>query len=67
MKDYEEVGDLSEEGFESLEEKDLSFGAWLRDSLLPRVQEEQKRKDSTSSSCIKSLFNISSSHSRCEV
>lgn len=66
MKDCEAVGDLSEEGFKDLEEQDLSYGAWLRFSPLPRAQEEQKKKESTSSSCDKSLFNISSRQSRCD-
>ncbi|XP_058763301.1 uncharacterized protein LOC131636707 [Vicia villosa] len=66
MKDCEEVGDLSEEGFENLEEQDLSFGMWLRASPLPRVQDDQKKKESTSSSCSRSLFNLSSGQSRCE-
>ncbi|XP_058755655.1 uncharacterized protein LOC131628867 [Vicia villosa] len=66
MKDCEEVGDLSEEGFENLEEQDLSFGAWLRASPLPRTFEESKKKDSNSSSCSRSLFNLSSGQSRCE-
>ncbi|XP_058777199.1 uncharacterized protein LOC131651559 [Vicia villosa] len=66
IKDCETVGDLSDEGFEENEEQDLAFGAWLRASPLPRIQEEAKRKDSTSSSCSKNLSNVSSSHSRCE-
>ncbi|XP_058727051.1 uncharacterized protein LOC131598472 [Vicia villosa] len=67
MKDCEEVGYQSDEGYENLEEQDLSYGAWLRVSPLPRIQEEQKRKESNSNSCSKSLFNISSGQSRCEV
>ncbi|XP_058732735.1 uncharacterized protein LOC131604305 [Vicia villosa] len=66
IKDCEEVGDLSEEGFEDIEEQDLAFGAWLRASPLPRIQEETKKRDTSSSSCSKNLFNISSSQSRCE-
>ncbi|XP_058763213.1 uncharacterized protein LOC131636620 [Vicia villosa] len=66
IKHCETVGDLSEEGFKDIEEQDLAFGAWLRASPLPRIQEEAKRKDSTSSSCSKNLFNVSSSQSRCE-
>ncbi|XP_058782089.1 uncharacterized protein LOC131656370 [Vicia villosa] len=66
MKDCEEIGDLSDESYEDLEEQDLSYGAWLRASPLPRVQEEQKKKDSTSSSCNRSLFNLSSEQSKCD-
>ncbi|XP_058747000.1 uncharacterized protein LOC131619963 [Vicia villosa] len=65
MKDCEAVGDLSEEGFEELDEQDLSFGTWLRASPFPRVHEEQIKKESHSSLCRKSLFHISSSHSQC--
>ncbi|CAI8619014.1 unnamed protein product [Vicia faba] len=60
------LGELSEEGFEDLEDQDLSFGTCLRASPSPRVQEEMRKKDCTSSSCSKSLFNISSRHSRCK-
>ncbi|CAI8612199.1 unnamed protein product [Vicia faba] len=66
LKDCEVVGDLSEEGFEDLEEQDISFRFWLRASPLPRSQEEQKKKESTSSSCLESLFNISSGQSKCD-
>ncbi|MCI07515.1 hypothetical protein A2U01_0028584, partial [Trifolium medium] len=66
LKDCDAVGDLSEEGFEELEEQDISIGVWLRASSLPRVPDEQKKKDSTSSSCRKSLFNTPSGQSRCE-
>ncbi|XP_058776207.1 uncharacterized protein LOC131650519 [Vicia villosa] len=66
LKDCEAVGELSEEGFEELEEQDLSYGVWLRASPLPRIPEEQKKKDSNSSSCSRSLFNISSDQSKCE-
>ncbi|XP_058734335.1 uncharacterized protein LOC131606068 [Vicia villosa] len=66
IKDCEEIENLGEEGYEDLEEKELSYGAWLRASPLPKAVEEQKRKESNSSSCSKSLFSISSSHSRCD-
>ncbi|XP_058776541.1 uncharacterized protein LOC131650847 [Vicia villosa] len=66
LKDCESVGELSEEGFEDLEEQDLSYGAWLRASPLPRTQEDSQRRGSNTSSCSKSLFNISSGQSRCE-
>ncbi|XP_058733417.1 uncharacterized protein LOC131605033 [Vicia villosa] len=66
LKDCEEVDEFSEEGFENLEEQDLSYGAWLRASPLPRTHEEQKKKESNSSSCSKILFNLSSGQSRCE-
>lgn len=67
MKDCEEVWDLSDDGFENLEEHDFSYGAWLRASHFRIIQEKQKKKESNSSSCSKSLFNISSGQSRCEV
>ncbi|KAI5426913.1 hypothetical protein KIW84_032374 [Lathyrus oleraceus] len=41
-KDCEAVEDLNEEGFEELEEQDLSFGQWLRASPLPKTGEEFK-------------------------
>lgn len=59
------MGDLSDEGFEDIEEQDLAFVAWLRASPLLRIQEYVK-KEASSSSCNKYLFNISSSQSRCE-
>ncbi|XP_058740824.1 uncharacterized protein LOC131623919 [Vicia villosa] len=65
LKDCESLGDISEEGFEDIEEQDLSFGLWLRASPLPRITEEQHRKDSSSGTCSRSLFNISSSQSKC--
>ncbi|XP_058761605.1 uncharacterized protein LOC131634999 [Vicia villosa] len=67
LKDCEAARDLSEEGFEELEEQDLSYGAWLRASPLPRVPEEPKKKETNSSSCSKSLFNISSGQSHYEM
>ncbi|XP_058727213.1 uncharacterized protein LOC131598649 [Vicia villosa] len=66
LKDCESLEDLTEEGFEELEEQDLSFGQWLRASPLPKMLEEVKKKDSSSGTCSKSLFNASSSHSKCE-
>lgn len=64
LKDCDELGDKGEEGYEDLEENELSFGPWLRASPLPKVYDEQK-KDS-SSGCSKNLFGTSSSHSKCE-
>ncbi|XP_058754368.1 uncharacterized protein LOC131627544 [Vicia villosa] len=66
MKDCEAVEDLSEEGFEELEEQDLSYGLWLRASPLPKMGEEQTKRDSSSGTCSRSLFNVSSGQSRCE-
>ncbi|XP_058771885.1 uncharacterized protein LOC131645226 [Vicia villosa] len=66
MKDCETVEDLSEEGFEELEEQDLSYGQWLRASPLPKASEDQKKRDSSSGTCTRSLFQASSGHSRCE-
>ncbi|XP_058775409.1 uncharacterized protein LOC131649675 [Vicia villosa] len=66
IKDCEEIDDLGDEGYEDLEEQELSYGAWLRASPLPRTGEEQKKKESSSSTCSKSLFSVSSSQSRCD-
>ncbi|CAI8587915.1 unnamed protein product [Vicia faba] len=65
LKDCEDLEELRDEGFEELDEQDLSFGLWLRASPLSRVTEEPNKKDSSSSTCSNNLFNISSSHSRC--
>lgn len=45
MKDCEVVEDLNEEGFKEFEEKELSFGQWLRPSPLPKIGEELKKRD----------------------
>ncbi|XP_058725488.1 uncharacterized protein LOC131596762 [Vicia villosa] len=66
LKDCESTGDLSDEGFEDIEENDLLYGQWLRASPLPRVNEDVRKKESNSSSCSKSLFNLSSGQSKCE-
>ncbi|CAK8566017.1 unnamed protein product [Lathyrus sativus] len=58
LKDCKPVGDLSKEGFEVLEEQDLAFGACLRASPLPRIQEDHRKKEFNSSLCRKSLFNL---------
>lgn len=65
LKDCDALGDLSGEGYEDLEEQDMSYGLWLRVPPLSRTFEDQKCKNSSSSTCSKSLFNISSSQSRC--
>ncbi|XP_058764208.1 uncharacterized protein LOC131637617 [Vicia villosa] len=65
LKDCEAAEDLSEEGFKDLDEQELSYGAWLRSSPLPKLPEDQVKRESNSSSCNKSLFNISSGQSRC--
>ncbi|XP_058774352.1 uncharacterized protein LOC131648628 [Vicia villosa] len=57
LKDYEELGDLSEDGFEDIEEQDLSFGLWLRASPLPKVMEDQ-RKESSSGNCTRSSTSL---------
>lgn len=59
LKGCEAARDMSEEGFEELEEQDLSYGAWLRASPLPRVPKDPKKKETNSRSCSKSLLNIS--------
>ncbi|XP_058757456.1 uncharacterized protein LOC131630719 [Vicia villosa] len=66
LKDCESTGDLGDEGFEDIKENDLLYGQWIRASPLPRVNEEVRKKDSNSSSCSKSLFNLSSGQSKCE-
>ncbi|XP_058748819.1 uncharacterized protein LOC131621797 [Vicia villosa] len=65
LKDCEALGDLSEEGFEDLDEQELSYGMWLRASPLPKVFEDQKSKEGSSGTCSRSLFQVSSSQSRC--
>ncbi|XP_058755552.1 uncharacterized protein LOC131628740 [Vicia villosa] len=65
MKDCESLDDLTEEVFEELEEQDLSYGQWLRASPLPKMNEDQKKGDSSSGTCSKNLFQVSSRQSRC--
>ncbi|XP_058741861.1 uncharacterized protein LOC131614267 [Vicia villosa] len=65
LKDCDSVEDLSEEGFEELDEQELSYGTWLRASPLPKITDEQRKKETKSSSCSKSLFNVSSGQSGC--
>ncbi|XP_058749039.1 uncharacterized protein LOC131622001 [Vicia villosa] len=65
MKDCEDLEDMTEEGFEDLDEQELSYGHWLRASPLPKLGEEFRTKDSSSGTCNRSLFNVSSSQSRC--
>lgn len=66
MKDYEALGDLrKKKGYEDPDEQDLLCGLWLRASSLPRISDEQKTKDSSSGTCSRSLFNISSCQSKC--
>ncbi|XP_058784267.1 uncharacterized protein LOC131659014 [Vicia villosa] len=65
IKDCEAVEELNEECFEELEEQDLAYGQWLRASPLPKLMDDGKRRDSSSSLCSRELFNVSSSQSRC--
>ncbi|XP_058765441.1 uncharacterized protein LOC131638928 [Vicia villosa] len=65
MKDCDALGDLSEEGFEDLDEQELSYGLWLRASPLPKVFDDQKSREGSSGTCSRSLFQVSSSQSRC--
>lgn len=58
MKDCEALEDLPEEGFEEIEEQDLSYGQRLRASPLPKISEDQKKRDSNSCTCSKSLFQV---------
>lgn len=66
MEDCDAAGDVSEYGFEELEKQDLLYGLWLRASPLPKTLNEQKKKESNSSSCSKILFNIPSRQNRCD-
>ncbi|CAI8596235.1 unnamed protein product [Vicia faba] len=66
LKDCEAFEDLNEEGFEDIEEQELSYGQWLRASPLPKVIEDQKKRDSSSGTCSKNIFNVSSGQSRCK-
>ncbi|XP_058733455.1 uncharacterized protein LOC131605074 [Vicia villosa] len=66
LKDCEVTGELNEDGFDDIEEQDLLYGQWLRASPLPTVNDDFKKKDTSSSSCSRSLFNNSSGQSRCE-
>lgn len=65
LKDCEALKEPSEEGFEDLDEQELSYGMWLRASPLPKVFEDQKSKEGSSETCSRSLFQVSSSQSRC--
>ncbi|XP_058746499.1 uncharacterized protein LOC131619419 [Vicia villosa] len=64
LKNCESLEELIEEGFEELEEQDLSYGQWLRVSPLPKMSEQVRKKESSSGTCSKNLFNASSSQSR---
>lgn len=64
MEDREEVEASEEEGYEELEEKDLSFGPWLRASPLPKTTTEHQ-KESSSGTCSKNLL-ASTSNSKLE-
>ncbi|XP_058726827.1 uncharacterized protein LOC131598223 [Vicia villosa] len=66
IKDCEAVEELNDEGFEDIEEQDLAFGQWLRASPLPKLTDEFKKRESSSSLCSRELFNASSSQSQCE-
>lgn len=37
LKEYKAIVDIYEEGYEDLDEKDLSYGTWLRASPIPKV------------------------------
>ncbi|XP_058733973.1 uncharacterized protein LOC131605657 [Vicia villosa] len=65
LKDCESLEELTEEGFEELDEQDLSYGQWLRASPLPKMTEDQRKRDSSSGTCSRSLFPSSTSQSRC--
>lgn len=65
MKDCESLEELTEEGFEELDEQGLSYGQWLRASPLPKMTEDKKKKDSSSGTCSKNLFQSPTNQSRC--
>lgn len=65
LKDCESLEELTKEGYEELEEQDFSYGQWLRASPLSKMTEDQKKKDSSSGTCSKSLFSSSTSQSKC--
>lgn len=50
--DCEALGELSEEGYKDIDEQDLSYGMWLRDSPLPKFFEEQRSKEASSGTCM---------------
>ncbi|XP_058756011.1 uncharacterized protein LOC131629230 [Vicia villosa] len=56
MKDCEDLEDMTEEGFEDLDEQELSYGQWLRASPLPKLGEEHRTKDSSSGTRSRSLL-----------
>ncbi|CAI8614953.1 unnamed protein product [Vicia faba] len=58
LKDCKEIGEGGVEGFEEIEEQDLSFRPWLRASLLPRNVDEG-RKEPSSGSVSRNLFKSS--------
>lgn len=63
VKDCETLEGKDEEGFEDIEEIELSFGPWLRASPLPKTNFEQ-RVEQSPSNYSKNLF-ASSSSSKC--
>lgn len=64
LKDCEDAEEQEEYGYEEVEEKELSYGPWLRASPLPKNSSDQQ-KESSSGNCSKNLFACSSS-SKCE-
>lgn len=65
MKDCKEIEDNEADGYEEIDEKEMTCGPWLRASPLPKILFEQK-KDSSSGTCSKTLFS-STSTSKCDV
>ncbi|CAI8617145.1 unnamed protein product [Vicia faba] len=65
LKDCEVIENMWDEIFEDIEDQDLSFGLWLRESPLPCVFDEPKGKDSSSGTYINNIFNISSGQRKC--
>jgi len=55
IKDCEEMEGKDEIEFDEIEEKELPFGQWMKASPLPKIPNDIK-KETSSSSCGKSLF-----------
>lgn len=47
-------------------EQELLYEQWFRASPLPRIVEEQKKRESSSKTCNKNLFNASLGQIRCD-
>lgn len=65
LKDCDSLEDLTEEVFEELDEQDLSYGQWLRASPFPKMTEDQLKKELSSRTYNKSLFQSSTNYIKC--